>query len=136
MSRRDVPLTVAAKALEKAIRLLKQEAEAATLEALSAKDGIVVLSGIDPVTAKLQDYWLEHLEWKDSAGYCLVLHRERFEPESWAGKPHMAGRWRPGQWDVRETRKDGKGRIWNCNLGAHITDDFGDLVPVEGGATC
>jgi hypothetical protein len=46
----------------------------------------------------------------------------------------MAGKGRPGQWDVRETRKDGKGRILVCNLGAHIIDDFGDLVPVEGGA--
>lgn len=134
MSRRDVPFSVAAKTLEKAIRQLKQEAEAATLEALSAKDGIVVLNGIDRRTAQLQDYWLEHLEWVDPDGYCLVLHRQRFEPESWVGKPHMAGKWRPGQWDVCETRKDGSGRVWVCKLGAHITNDFGDLVPVEGGA--
>lgn len=38
MNRRDTLLPLAAKALERAICLIKQEAEAATLEALSAKD--------------------------------------------------------------------------------------------------
>lgn len=68
-------------------------------------------------------------------GYSLQLHRERFEPESWRSHACMKGRWRPGQWRVTETRIDGAGRSWFCDLGAHITDDFGALVCVEKGLT-
>jgi hypothetical protein len=132
MSRRNVPLTVAAKALEKAIRLIQQEAEAATLEALSARDGIVVLRDCDIGTARTHIFGFDHMDWDDSHGYSLGMIRQRFEPESWRGVHCMKWRWRPGQWNVQETRVDSKGRSWVCDLGAHITDDFGDLVPVEG----
>jgi len=134
MSRLDVPSSMAFKTLEKAIRQIQKEAEAATLESLSAKDGIVVLRDCDIDTARTHIYCGDHIDWDDSLGYSLAISHQRFEPESWRGHAHMKGRWRPGQWDVKETRVDTKGRRWVCDLGAHITDDFGNLVPVEGGA--
>jgi hypothetical protein len=42
--------------------------------------------------------------------------------------------WRPGQWRVSETRVDGQGRSWESMLGYFVIDDFGSLVPVQGGA--
>lgn len=133
MSRLDLHLSVATKTLEKAIRLIRQEAEAATLEALSAKDGIVVLRDVDRGTLRIHTRG-DSMEITDDNGFCLDLYRRRFEPESWRGVGYMRGRWRPGQWAVTETRADGNGRLWSCELGAHIIDDFGTLVPVEGGA--
>lgn len=134
MSRLELHLSVATKTLEKAIRLIRQEAEAATLEALSAKDGIVVLHDFDRGSSRMRPFLGDSMEFTDANGFCLRLHRRRFEPESWRGISCMRGHWRPGQWDVTETRADGNGRLWSCELGAHVIDDFGDLVPVEGGA--
>ena len=134
MSRRDLPLSVATKTLEKAIRLIKEEAEAATLKQLSEKDGIVVLHDRERETTVVHTFLGGGMEITDRNGFRLELHRQRFEPESWRGVAHMRGYWRPGQWQVTEERTDAKGRSWVCELGAHIVDDFGTLVPVEGGA--
>jgi hypothetical protein len=113
---------------------VQAEAEASTLAALSAKDGIVTLHDCDRATASLQILLGgDDIQLTGADGYNLQLHRRRFEPESWRGCAWMKGRWRPGQWDVIETRIDGAGRAWICNLGAHITDDFGALVCVEKG---
>lgn len=127
------PTPVITKAVAKLLAQVHEEAQAATLEALSAKDGIVVLESCDRATAWLYHYSDGDFDLLDAAGYLLELRRKRFEPESWRGVPHMQGRWRPGQWDVREGRIDGQGNRWNRNLGAHVMDDFGTLVSVEGG---
>lgn len=134
MSRIELPVTVATKMLAKAIRAIQTEVEAATLEALSEKDGILVLHDREHGTTQTSTFWGDSIELTDPNGFCLELCRRRFEPESWRGIECMKGKWRPGQWDVTETRTDAKGRRWVCDLGAHITDDFGTLVPVEGGA--
>lgn len=128
------PTPVITKAVAKLLAQVQAEAQAATLEALSAKDGIVVLQSCDRATASLYHYSDGDFDLRDAAGYRLELRRDRFEPESWRGVPHMQGRWRPGQWDVWERRIDGHGNKWTRQLGAHITDDFGTLVSVEGSA--
>ena len=120
-----------------ALRLLAQihaEAEAATLAALSAKDGIVTLHDIDREDAFIVHYPDGDYDWRDHQGYRLQLRRDRTMPESWRAAPWMKNKWRPGQWSVYEERRDANGSTWNRSLGEHITDDFGTLVPVGSAA--
>lgn len=122
------------KTVQRLLAQVQAEAQAATLEALSAKDGIVALQSCDRATASLYHYSDGDFDLRDASGYRLELRRDRFEPKSWRGVPCMQGRWRPGQWDVRERRLDGHGNEWVRDMGAHITDDFGTLVSVEKGS--
>lgn len=122
------------KTVQRLLAQIHAEAEAATLAALSAKDGIVTLHGVDRESTRIYHYMDGDMRWYDANGNSVWLHRMRAEPECWRGQDHMAGRWRPGQWDVSLNFKDGLGREWLCELGAHITDDFGTLVPVGGAA--
>lgn len=118
-------------------RLLAQihaEAEAATLAALSAKDGICTLQNIDRDTAFVYYFSDGDFDWRDQSGYCLELRRNRILPKSWRDAPWMKNKWRPGQWSVYEVRIDGQGHTWRRDLGTFITDDFGTLVPVGGAA--
>lgn len=122
MNRRDTLLPLAAKALEKAICLIKQEAEAATLEALSAKAGTVVLPPAEnPKWTAAMNGGLSMSSKNGVRISCHIYH----EPHRGCSIPY---------WLASEEREDGNGGSWVRALGKHIVDDFGMLVPVEGGA--
>lgn len=130
------PTPPVSKTAQRLLAQIHAEAEAATLAALSAKDGIVTLQDVDRDSTSFYQYRDGDMDFRDRHGYRLELRRLRCMPECWRDQPHMQGAWRPGQWDVEEVRVDGAGRKWRTDLGPHITDDFGALVPVgtEGGA--
>lgn len=128
------PTPPVSKTVQRLLAQIHAEAEAATLAALSAKDGIVTLNGVDRETSTIYQYRDGDIDFKDRSGYRLELRRMRFMPQSWRDAAHMQDRWRPGYWDVDEIRVDGAGRRWRCDLGPHIMDDFGTLVPVGGAA--
>lgn len=116
---------------ERLLAQVQAEAQAATLEALSAKDGIVVLHPIDAqphIRCRGDDMYVG-----DSRGGTLWFYRRRELPESWIGHS-IAHAWHPSHWAGALTLIDGQGREWVHRLGAHVTNDFGDLVSVEGGA--
>lgn len=56
--------------------------------------------------------------------------RRRFCPASWAD--HSVP-WHPSHWRIYSSRFDRFGREWSLTGGStpHVTDDFGNLVPVE-----
>lgn len=134
MAQLKTPPAPVSKTVQRLLAQIHAEAEAATLAALSAKDGIVTLQSIDRDTAFIYYYSDGDYDWRDQQGYTLQLRRQRTMPESWRDCPWMDGKWRQGQWDVFEHRKDGQGREWMRFAGPHITDDFGALVPVGGAA--
>lgn len=123
------PTPVITKAVAKLLAQVQAEAQAATLEALSAKDGIAVLQDVDRATAHLYEYLDGDFDLRDALGYRLRMRRERFESQCW-----RSNKWRPGLWYVSEVRVDRQGNKWTRDVGAFITDDFGTLVSVEGGA--
>lgn len=132
MAQLKTPPAPVSKTVQRLLAQIHAEAQAATLAALSAKDGIVALQDIDRETARIRSYCGDGLAWLDRSGYELRMNRERFRATSgdWVQRD-----WRPGQWSVHETRVDGTGREWECSLGYFVVDDFGALVPVQGGAT-
>lgn len=131
MAKLPLPPAPVSKTVQRLLAQIHAEAEAATLAALSAKDGIVALQSIDREAATIRTYCGDGLRWFDRSGYELRMARERFRAtiDDWVQID-----WRPGQWSIHETRVDGAGREWECNLGHFVVDDFGTLVPVEGGA--
>jgi hypothetical protein len=128
-SRRSKTPPAVSAAVAKLIAQVQAEAEAATLAALSAKDGILVLQPLDAKTARLR--WSgDDLYINDGAGGRVRWYRQRTCPESWVGS-ELEGRWHPSHHDVYATRVDGLGREWDTCLGTFITDDFGYLVEVQ-----
>lgn len=127
------PPTPVSKTVQRLLAQIHAEAEAATLAALSAKDGIVALHPVDAATARvIVD--VDTLTHVDAAGNCMEAYRRREESATWRGKPHMRGQWHPAYWYVSLRRVDAGGHKWSCDLGRHVVDDFGTLVPAEGGA--
>lgn len=128
------PTPPVSKTVQRLLAQIHAEAQAATLEALSARDGIVVLQDIDRDTRRVRVLeWLdESMEVHDGSGLRVELDRQRRRHEWSDGL--VQRNWRPGQWVVTLHRMDGQGRHWTCRLDPHITDDFGNLVSVEGGA--
>jgi hypothetical protein len=119
------------KTVQRLLAQIHAEAEAATLAALSAKDGIVALHEVDRQNASIRTYCGDGLAWFDRSGYELTMSRQRFR---YTNGYLVQTDWRPGQWRVSETRVDGQGRSWESMLGYFVIDDFGSLVPVQGGA--
>lgn len=136
MAQLKTPPAQVSKTVQRLLAQIHAEAEAATLAALSAKDGIVALQGIDRASARVRvnPYCEAQVLLSDGKGWLLDMERKHVMPESWRDATWMKDQWRPGQWDVTLVRVDGQGRKWTCDLGAHITDDFGTLVCVQGGA--
>jgi hypothetical protein len=99
---------------------------------LNNKSCAVVLQGVatDSASVLIRRHADGSFRWSDGKGFHMYCERQRFEPECWRGVSYMQGRWRPGQWDVYEDRRDDMGRTWTCNFGPHVIDDFGTLVPV------
>lgn len=108
--------------LELLIEQVRAEAEAATLEALSAKDGITVLHPVDPTTRHVRA-GSNSLVLEDKFGYsenCWLYH----DRESVRGNRPLP------YWLISAERVGSDGHLWSRSLGVHIVDDFGTLVPV------
>lgn len=64
--------------------------------------------------------------------YCTFEHG-RVVFNNW-NRSDVGGNLSPFHWYGREYRRDEAGRGWDSYLGAHVLDDFGYLVPVDGAA--
>jgi hypothetical protein len=117
MAKIKTPPPPVTKTVQRLLAQIHLEAQAATLAALSAKDGIVTLQpmGLDKRSFGDADY----ICTEDAHGAHVSIWRDR-EKNTWIGTEHLT---------------DGQGRQWRRSLGTHIIDDFGTLVPVQGGAT-
>lgn len=124
------PTPVMTKAVAKLLAQVQAEAQAATLEALSAKDGIVVLQDVDRETVRTR-FSGDHFSVRDGRGARVDSWRHRQLPHEWERCPHIH---HPAWWHVHESRVDGHGTTWQREAQIMVTDDFGTLVSVEGGA--
>ena len=125
------PPAPVSKTVQRLLAQIHAEAEAATLAALSAKDGIVTLQGADPATRTAYTRG-DRIVVTDRAGFELDFYRRRECPDCWQGTNML---WHPSYWYSRESRVDGAGRQWQTyESGTYVTDDFGNLLNVEGGA--
>ena len=122
------PVPQVSATVAKLIAQVQAEAQAATLEALSAKDGILVLQPLEHKSARLH-FFGDTATFEDLAGAEVHWSRNRHCPKSWIGSA-LADRWHPAHFSVYASRFDGSGRKWNTDLGTFITNDFGDLVEV------
>lgn len=127
--RRATPAPVSA-TVAKLIAQIRAEAEAATLEALSAKDGVTVLQPIDRRKAYF-DISDDHIVLRGADGGQVRFYRRHEEPETWRQDASMRGHWHPAYWNVYVSRVDGNGQVWDAHPGRHVMDDFGGLVCVE-----
>lgn len=115
-------------AVAKLLAQVRAEAEADTLAALSAKDGIVVLQPIESGSASFRDIG-DTLVFSDARGGEVRYYQHRELPEPWRGG-RLERKWHPSHYSVYMTLVDGQGREWESSLGTHVTDDFGGLVKV------
>lgn len=116
------------KTVQRLLAQIHAEAEAATLEALSARDGIVVLDPmpLDGRRVVARGSRSFRFECDDGSSLHFQITHEHVD----------FGLVGPGpRWMAFQTLRDGQGRKWETILGCNfITDDFGNLVDAEGGA--
>lgn len=122
--RRASPTPPVSATVAKLMAQIQAEAEAATLAALSAKDGILVLQPLDEATRRAR-FDGDTLRILDGTGGSIRAYRHRTIPEGWSPDG-----WHPSHYTVHVTRLDGTGQSWSAYIGAHVTDDFGNLVAV------
>lgn len=130
MAQLKTPPAPVSKTVQRLLAQIHAEAEAATLAALSAKDGILVLHGLDRDTARVRHSG-DFINVRDQFGAEIDMWRHRQLPTQWASHPELH---HPAWWHVYETRVDGIGRTWSGPSRTMVTDDFGTLVDVKGGA--
>lgn len=120
MERLANPPAPVSKTVQRLLAQIQSEAEAATLAALSAKDGIVTLQPMEIAARTWGDS--DYINSEDRRGAGSTLWRDRDKS--------------PWHWHGTERLIDGRGREWRRSLEAHVIDDFGNLVPVPalGGA--
>lgn len=104
--------------------------EVAVLAADVARDLLDELEHLDRKAPRLQApgavhhvFWSVNgtvLQVSDDAGWSIWLQRDHGD--------------RDPLWYGRETRMDSMGVAWSRQMGRHVTDDFGTLVKVQGGA--
>lgn len=124
------PTPPVSKTVQRLLAQIHAEAEAATLEALSSKDGIVTLQDIDRESLRVS--WRgDHATLRDWRGASVLMYRHRHLPKELAECPHIH---HPSYWHVYEDRVDGNGVSWSRESQTMVTDDFGTLVPVGGAA--
>ena len=128
--KRNTPRTATQPAISKTVaRLVQQihaEAEAATLAALSAKDGILVLHPVDSATKRVQFFAVGDslgLEIEDAGGNGCTLYQRGKRPEGWRD-------WHPSHWCGHHSLTDSMGRKWVRCGDTYVVDDFGTLVLV------
>ena len=124
------PTPPVSKTVQRLLAQIHAEAEAATLAALSAKDGIVTLQPMPPQQRRVKAYWSQNIFYVEGTdGSELVLHITHGETDRHDNV--LTG----PRWSVCQALLDGQGRTWKTWLGWNfITDDFGNLVSAEGGA--
>ena len=130
MAQLKTPSAQVSKTVQRLLAQIHAEAEAATLQALSAKDGIVVLFDVDPETRRVEARG-DHLEVRDARGTDFHARRYRTLPDEWKNCPEIH---HPSWWHAYECRVDGQGVSWYRETQVMVTDDFGNLVDIEGGA--
>ncbi len=124
------PPAPVSKTVQRLLAQIHAEAQAATLEALSAKDGIVTLQPMPTHQRRVHaSRGQSILSIEGTDGSELRLHITH-------GETDRHGKVLPGpRWSVLHALLDGQGRKWSTWLGFYfITDDFGNLVSVEGSA--
>lgn len=115
----------------KLIEQLQAEAQAATLEVLSAKDGITVLHGLDSRTKRVI-FGNDYITIRDDRGSFIDLYQRRHLPEIWKNM-EMEAIWNPTHWYGSTTLVDGNDVEWYRQLNTMVCNDFGDLVAVKVG---
>ena len=85
MAQLKTPPAPVSKTVQRLLAQIHAEAEAATLAALSAKDGILVLHGLDRDTVRVRHNG-DHINVSDRRGTEFDMHRHRQMPERWRGK--------------------------------------------------
>lgn len=124
-TRKQTPAPVS-RTVQRLLAQIHAEAEAATLEALSAKDGITVLQPMPKEGRHIEScgprgFWVQGADGSELLFF--IDHA-----------PDHAGRVGP-RWSAEEKRCDGYGNRWSRYHGWFlITDDFGNLV--DGEAAC
>jgi hypothetical protein len=124
------PPAPVSKTVQRLLAQIHAEAQAATLEALSAKDGIVTLQDIDRQSLRVSCDG-DQIRLRDDRGSRTFMIRHRYLPAQWVTCPEIH---HPAYWHVYEDRVDGNGVSWSRESQTMVADDFGNLVSVEGGA--
>lgn len=89
-----------------------------------------MLHPIDSTTRRAEFYWVRDslaLEIEDAARNGCTLYKRYDRPEGWRD-------WHPAHWVGSTTLTDSMGRKWSRHGDTYVVDDFGTLVPAEGGA--
>ncbi|MFN3494543.1 MAG: hypothetical protein ACK40L_08560 [Hydrogenophaga sp.] len=116
------------KTVQRLLAQIHAEAEATTLEALSAKDGIVAVQPMPAQRRKVHETTARGFGVTGADGSELRFYIDHDARESRLIGP---------RWCASQTLLDGHGRKWQTWHGFEfITDDFGNMVDVEGGAAC
>ena len=108
------------KTVQRLLAQIHAEAEAATLAALSAKDGILVLHGLDRDTIRVS-HTGDIITVRDQRGTELDMRRYRQMPVQWERCPHIH---HPAWWHVYETRVDSRGRTWSGPSSTMVTNHW------------
>lgn len=124
------PTPPVSKTVQRLLAQIHAEAEAATLAALSAKDGIVTLQDIDRESLRVRNDG-DQITMSDGRGAHVLMYRHRHLPKEWVACPQIH---HPAYWHVYEDRVDGSGVSWSRKSQTMVMDDFGTLVPVGGAA--
>jgi hypothetical protein len=123
-----IQLSPAAQAL---IEQIHADAVEATLAQLSKRDGVVVLQPMGCGLKLVRFYStgdVEAMEIRDGRGAETTLYKRYVRPKN-------CGDWHPSHWSGCRTMLDSHGKSWtNYGGPVYVTDDFGTLVLVEGGA--
>lgn len=109
--------------------LLARDAIRQDQHAAQAKPHGLSLAGPQRETVQAECYGVngkQALEIDDGEGYECRMYRDH--------TPNGSDDWHPAHWWGTEYRQADDGTKWQRSLPPHVTDDFGQLVPVVGGA--
>lgn len=127
MAQCKTPPAPVSKTVQRLLAQIHAEAEAATLAALSAKDGIVVLQPMPEASRVIESYGPSGFRIEGADGSELLFFIDHSKD---SGKQPIGPRW-----SASMALRDGQGQKWTTYFGfEYITDDFGTLACVQGGA--
>lgn len=127
MAKLNTPTPPVSKTVQRLLAQIHAEAEAATLAALSAKDGIVALQPMPKASRAVESVGARGFRVEGADGSQLLFFIDHIED----GAPQPIG----PRWSAAMSLQDGSGQKWTTYFGFDfITDDFGTLVDVKGGA--
>lgn len=127
MAKLKTPTLPVSKTVQRLLAQIHAEAEAATLAALSAKDGIVALHPMPEAGRTVESVTGRGFRVEGADGSELIFFIDHIED----GAPQPIG----PRWSASMSLQDGSGQKWTTYFGFDfITDDYGTLVDVKGGA--